>query len=261
MRSHCHHSTTTTTNPPYSTCDIQSATSTFIDNIPLTSTSRGDSGPYNNPSHLSVTASNSSSIAYHSNNPTHPTSNTTTTDDHYAEHSEADLVGEECRPGPINTSLDARSQALFAVLQDHTYAIQPHPSVSATEAPLSAAPTQKQQQQLRPIPSALQQRHEVAPVARPFSEITSFSNHPTFGSSHVLPTTSVGGSIVGQLMYNTSVAGGPQQQQQQQPHPTHLQTMVPGLTTTTIDGSVIVQKSNLAGSGFNLAYHKQPAGE
>lgn len=252
-------------SPIFSTCDIQSATSTFIDNIPLTtSTSRGDIGAFNH--HLAVSASNnnSSSITYHSNHP-----NTNNAEDNYADHSDADLIGEECRPGPINTLLDARSQALYAVLQDHTYAIQPHPSVPAPEAQSPATTTQqpqqvqKQQQQLRSIPSTVQ-RHEITPAVRTISEHTGVQNQTPVGSSQVLSTSSGGGSGVSQLMYTTSVSGSsnlPQQHQLPQPHSTLFQTMVAAASTaTTVDGSVIVQKS-LPGGGFNLAYHKQPAGE
>lgn len=66
------------------TSDIQSTTSTFVDNIPLVST-RGDES-YSNANDL---------------------------DD--------DIIGEEVRPKPIDSSMDAKMQALHALLQDHTY--------------------------------------------------------------------------------------------------------------------------------------------
>lgn len=68
----------------YSTSDIQSTTSTFVDNIPLVS-ARGDE-------------------SY---------SNTNDLDD--------DIIGEEVRPKPIDSSMDSKMQALHALLQDHTY--------------------------------------------------------------------------------------------------------------------------------------------
>lgn len=225
------------------------------------STSRAEPGSFNHPLLAVTTSNNCSSLAYHSTN------NANNVDDSYTDHSDADLIGEECRPGPINTLLDARSQALFAVLQDHTYAIQPHPSVSAPEPQLSGMPTQQQQshkQQLRSIPSSLQQRHEaVAQSVRSFTELANFQNHPPVGGSHVLSTTSAAGSGSSQLMYTTSGSlPQPPSLQQQQPHPVQFQS-VAGLTTSTstVDGSVIVQKTSLAGGGFNLEYHKQSTGK
>lgn len=70
--------------PVCSTSDIQSTTSTFVDNIPLVST-RGDES-YSNANDL---------------------------DD--------DIIGEEVRPKPIDSSMDSKMQALHALLQDHTY--------------------------------------------------------------------------------------------------------------------------------------------
>lgn len=67
-----------------STSDIQTTTSTFVDNIPLVS-ARGEE-------------------SY---------SNTNDMDD--------DIIGEEVRPKPIDSSMDVRMQALHALLQDHTY--------------------------------------------------------------------------------------------------------------------------------------------
>ncbi|XP_031630526.1 inactive histone-lysine N-methyltransferase 2E isoform X2 [Contarinia nasturtii] len=66
------------------TSDIQSTTSTFVDNIPLVS-ARGDES-YSNSNDM-----------------------------------EDDIIGEEVRPKPIDASMDSRMRALHALLQDHTY--------------------------------------------------------------------------------------------------------------------------------------------
>lgn len=67
-----------------STCDVQSSTTTFIDNIPLTSTR-------NDPSS-------------------------------YQQHTDQDddIIGEEIRPTPVNT-MDVRIRTVHAVQHDHTY--------------------------------------------------------------------------------------------------------------------------------------------
>lgn len=67
-----------------STSDIQTTTSTSVDNIPLVS-ARGEEG-YTNANDM---------------------------DD--------DIIGEEVRPKPIDSTMDVRMQALHALLQDHTY--------------------------------------------------------------------------------------------------------------------------------------------
>lgn len=77
------------------TSDIQSTTSTFVDNIPLVST-RGDDS-YSNANDL---------------------------DD--------DIIGEEVRPKPIDSSMDAKMQALHALLQDHTYVQWPVRTILCT---------------------------------------------------------------------------------------------------------------------------------
>lgn len=68
----------------YSTCDIQSSTATFIDNIPLVST-RGDP-----------------TVTYNSHD------------------QDEDFVGEETRPKPIS-SLDPHLKSLYGFLNDHNY--------------------------------------------------------------------------------------------------------------------------------------------
>lgn len=69
---------------PRSTSDIQSTTSTFVDNIPL------------------ISARTDESTGYQS-------------------HQDEDIIGEEVRPLPIDSSMDAQMRALHALLQDHTY--------------------------------------------------------------------------------------------------------------------------------------------
>lgn len=89
----------------FSTCDIQSSTTTFIDNIPLIST-RGDSTSYQQP----------------------------------LDHDD-DIIGEEVRPSPVNT-LDTRLQSVYAILNDHTYSVpqklSPTPPPAVTVASASA---------------------------------------------------------------------------------------------------------------------------
>lgn len=48
-------------------------------------------------------------------------------DDHQLNQNdqEDDIIGEEVRPSPIDTTLDVRLQALHALLQDHTYVQMP----------------------------------------------------------------------------------------------------------------------------------------
>lgn len=73
-----------------STSDIQSTTSTFFDNIPVPLVSaRGDE------SHLTLN------------------------------EQDDDIIGEEVRPTPIDSSMDAKMRALHALLQDHTYVQRP----------------------------------------------------------------------------------------------------------------------------------------
>lgn len=91
------------------TSDIQSTTSTFVDNIPLVS-ARGDD---------------------------HYNSNANDQDD--------DIIGEEVRPLPIDSSMDARMRALHTLLQDHTYVQMPKkspiPALSAISTPPAAIST------------------------------------------------------------------------------------------------------------------------
>lgn len=55
---------------------------------------------------------------------------------HYQQHNsnandqDDDIIGEEVRPLPIDSSMDKRMQALHALLQDHTYVSIPKKSTS-----------------------------------------------------------------------------------------------------------------------------------
>lgn len=74
----------------FSTSDIQSTTPTYIDNIPLISTRVDDSIQYKQ---------------YYQNE----------------NEQDDDIIGEEVRPAPIDSTMDAQMQALHALRQDHTY--------------------------------------------------------------------------------------------------------------------------------------------
>lgn len=50
-----------------------------------------------------------------------------------------ELIGEEVRPLPIDRSMDARLQALHAILQDHTYVLLPKKSAGTTPGGSGAA--------------------------------------------------------------------------------------------------------------------------
>lgn len=69
-----------------STSDVQSTTSTFSDNIPVPLIA----------AHIDDSQANSND-------------------------QDEDIIGEEVRPLPIDSSMDARTRALQAFLQDHTY--------------------------------------------------------------------------------------------------------------------------------------------
>lgn len=85
--------------PFCSTSDIQSTTSTFVDNIPLISARTDDASGYQQHG------------------------GTNDQDD--------DIIGEEVRPLPIDSSMDSRMRALHALLQDHTYVQLPKKTAAA----------------------------------------------------------------------------------------------------------------------------------
>ena len=114
----------------FSTCDIQSSTTTFIDNIPLIST-RGDS---------------SSCQQHH--------------------EQDDDIIGEEVRPQPPPVNhFDSRSELLYSVLQDHTYALQQQqlPPQLPPPPPLP----------LQPQPCQVQQAPSIQQIPRQISDVTS----------------------------------------------------------------------------------------
>lgn len=90
--------------PFRSTSDIQSTTSTFVDNIPLISARTDEASGYQ-------------------------------------QHGQDDdIIGEEVRPLPIDSSMDSRMRALHALLQDHTYVQLPKKAATATTAPSPNVP-------------------------------------------------------------------------------------------------------------------------
>lgn len=84
----------------HSTSDIQSTTSTFVDNIPL------------------ISARTDEAFGYQQHGG--------------ANEQDDDMIGEEVRPLPIDSSMDSRMRALHALLQDHTYAQLPKKTAPAT---------------------------------------------------------------------------------------------------------------------------------
>lgn len=108
----------------YSTCEIQSSSSSFTDNIPLIST-RGDT--------LSLGGAQFNNSAYHTQTGQHQTGGQPDHDD--------DIIGEEVRPPPVSSTLDAKLQILYAISQDHNYSIQNQVVVAAVVASTIATTT------------------------------------------------------------------------------------------------------------------------
>lgn len=101
-----------------STSDIQSSTSTLVDNIPLIS-ARGDDSRQNQ------------------------------------NDQDDDIISEEVRPLPIDCTMDVRMQALHALLQDHTYVQMPKKLMETAAAAASTDSTKHEQQPPPVLPAEI----------------------------------------------------------------------------------------------------------
>lgn len=135
-----------------STSDIQSTPSSFTDNIPLIST-RGDDYQQQN------------------------------------QDQEDDIIGEEVRPSPIDTTMDSRMQALHALLQDHTYVQMPKkvPTIAATATATASTPTPNATSATTSLSSVTA---AVPMAASPASIMQSPTKNMFDGSSHTIPSHS-----------------------------------------------------------------------
>lgn len=157
-----------------STCDIQSSTTTFIDNIPLPT--RSDTTSY-----------------------------------HRQTDQDDDIIGEEVRPTPV-TTMDERLRTLHAVLQDHSYSylqppkrteIDPPPPVVAAQQP---TPSQLLQSNVDSVPT-----NSNVVVGVPLS-ITPIGSSAISPSSSISVATTTNASLTKTptgytYMYNPSASG------------------------------------------------------
>lgn len=160
-----------------STCDIQSSTTTFIDNIPLIST-RSDTSSY-----------------------------------HQQTDQDDDIIGEEVRPAPV-TTMDERFRTLHVVLQDHSYSylqlperieIEPPPPTVVAPQQL-IAPQQSVQSNVPPVPT-----NSTAGVCVPLS-VTTIGSSAISPSSSVSVVTTTNALLTKipagyTYMYNPSAVG------------------------------------------------------
>lgn len=202
-----------------SSCDIQSpSSSTFIDNIRLIPTSRGDTSTMSSPPFETLAIGHVQQHYQHQQQQSSAVTMTSITIGGHAATDDDDIIGEEVRPGPIVAQMDDRLKVLFAVLQDHTYGLQSKQQLQqllATAAAASAA-------------AAAATAQAAASSAVPVT--------PTAASR------SVDGKIVGGYQ-TSSVSYAPVQMspshQNQPPHPSKSASFAFGSSSSSVGGSRI----------------------
>lgn len=161
----------------FSTSDIQSTTSTFIDNIPLIST-RGDD-----------------SIQYQQHQ-----QNQNDQDD--------DIIGEEVRPSPIDSTMDVRMQALHALLQDHTYVQMPNKLTVVAAAAAAAAAANPQTTSASSTLTVIN-TPTVSPAVVPNGTVskatTELSSGLSFAASQTIASVAAGAGTISAIGVSTAV--------------------------------------------------------